>query len=426
MITQHNVANLLIVKNDTKTLTHSHNIDTDLAGMFNGESVVMSPGGIIVNAAGTLPTEFKIATKLSDGTLNYSDTIKANKIKSINATRAAGATQQLDYIGYNGVSGAIDLINSNWYTARLYMKPTDIAGFAQQRVKTASYLSDSSATQAKVAVGLASALLTQLSREPETIKYGTNNIKVEMVYSGAGTVVTNAVTVTAASKGSKVLAVSADNHGLVAGTFVRIGGTALTQPVYVVDSVATGSVTLTTPYQGANGTVANASFLSAAAAGDWGIKLTGSTFKFDAPKFNYLLPRWVLNLQDCGVTTVTNSAGAKEGDGTYEEIASMEQLLQGNEGNFYRAQVPYPTFRTEAVSTVTYGMIVIEFVNEMGTTLGDVETSYKQLYLACAKPATGSVFTDANTGLCVTLQSYLTANANITSNVASLATEIAA
>jgi len=445
MITERNVSNLLIIKEVAATITAGANIDAEIAGMSVGESVVTSPGGVIVDATGTLPKQFKIGQVKSDGKLLWSDILDPKYIQSIDAFRTVAATQQLDYIGYNGTANALNVINDNIYTIRLYMIPTDTAGFSQQKVKRAIYKSDSTATQAEIAAGLVSNLITNLSKEPETTKYGTNNIKVERVNSGLG-VATSAGAITF-TKGSKYVSwpedgnnndagkYNADGASVAVGDYIRVGhATTTTYPVYKVAAI-TGAATTTivleldVPYQGATETVAAANCgivtSALALAGDFGIKLTGSTYKFDAPKFGYYLPRWKTNLQDCGSTVITESAVALEGAGTYEQVAYMEQQFQGNEGNYYRAQVPYPTFRSEAVSSATYGMIIIKYFDRMTTTLGSQEDSLKTLYIACTETADATTFDDANVGLAVILQAYVTAYTNISNNTA-IAAEIKA
>lgn len=444
MITERNVANLLIVKAVNTTVTAGNNIEDSLSGMNVGEAVCLTPGGVILDSAAALPAEFKFAVKLSDGTLQYSDTIKGKSVKSIDAFRTAAATQQVDYIGYNGTDQSINVLNDNIYTVRLYMIPTDIAGFAQQKVKRGVYKSDSTATQGEIAAGLASSLITNLSKEPEAVKYGINNIKVERVNGGADTatsggtiaVVKGSKYATIAGTGADAGKYNADGATIVAGDVLRFGTTGtLTSPCYVVKSVVSGGgatsmvVELDIPYQGAsNSAVAAASVCvvpaATAAAAAWGIKLTGVTYKFDPPKFGYYLPRWKTALQDCGTTVVTNSAAATEGNGTYEEVAYMEQQFQGNEGNFYRGMVPYPTFRTEASSSATYSYIVVSFFDNMIGTLGNDEYSLKQLYFACVRPATATTLTNANTGIVIALERVISQFG--CSNNTDLSTEIAA
>ena len=429
MISEKNVANLLIVKNVNTTQTAGANISAAISGMNTGESTIVSPGGVIVDAAGTLPKEFKIGTKLSSGKIQWSDLLKAKDIKSITTKRYAAATLQTDYVGYNGTSGSIDAISNNYYTLRLYMLPLDLAGFAQQKIKRGVYKSDATASQAEIAVGIASDLIKSLSKEPEKIKFGTDNIKVELVNSGAQA---NALgTATAAlTKGSQYVVFSEDMTALVtAGTILRFGTSgAGTAPCYVVESTDAGAAAariykLSIPYQGATTSALAAASVESVTEGNWGIKLTGVKFSFDAPKFGYLLPRWKTTLQDFGNTLVTESAISAEGNGEYEWVAQVEQQLQGSEGNFYRAQVPYPTFRQESVLGGTYAIINIAFKDSMDTALGSVANSPKELWIACVKGA-GTTYSNANTGLGTTLNAYLTAYTSIESNGVSISGEI--
>lgn len=431
MISEKNVANLLIVKNVNTTQTAGANISAAISGMNVGESTIVSPGGVIVDAAGTLPKEFKIGTKLSSGKIQWSDLLKAKDIKSIVTKRYAAATLQTDYVGYNGTSGSIDAISNNIYTLRLYMLPLDLAGFAQQKIKRGVYKSDATASQQEIAVGVASNLIQSLSKEPEKIKFGTDNIKVELINSGAQA---NALgTATAAlTKGSQYVVFSEDMTALVtAGTILRFGTSgAGTAPCYVVESTDAGAAAariykLSIPYQGTTTSALAAASVESVTEGNWGIKLTGVKFSFDAPKFGYLLPRWKTTLQDFGSTLVTESAISAEGTGEYEWVAQVEQQLQGSEGNFYRAQVPYPTFRAEAVSGTTYALINIAFKDSMDTTLGSVANSPKELWIACVKGA-GTTYSNANTGLGTTLNAYLTAYTSIESNGVVISAEISA
>lgn len=435
MIPEKNVANLLIVRNVAATGvagTEGTNVSAVIPNMVTGESVVVTPGGVVVDGStatvAALPTEFKIGTKLTSGKMLWSDIIKARSIKSINTKRYAAATLQTDYVGYNGTSGSIDAISNNIYTLRLYMLPLDLAGFAQQKIKRGVYKTDSTATQSEIAFGVADNLIKSLSKEPEKIKYGTDNIKVERINSGAQANALGTATVSLV-KGSKYIVFSEDMTALVtAGTILRFGTTgAGTAPCYIVVNTDGGAAAarvyeLDIPWQGTTNTAFAAASTESVTEGNWGIKLTGVKFSFDAPKFGYLLPRWKTTLQDFGSTLVTESAISAEGNGEYEWVAQVEQQLQGSEGNWYRAQVPYPTYRQEAVLGGTYALVTIEYEDSMNTTLGSVANSPKQLWIACAK-GNAATYTDAQTGLGLILTSYITAY-GIPASASNVATEI--
>jgi len=429
MQAQRNVANILVANSDNTTVVAGANIDNELAGMFVGEPVVLSPGGLVVNATGTLPSEFKIATKLTDGTLNYSDIIKASSIKSIQTNRYVAPTNQLDYIGYNGTSGAIDVINNNIYSVKMYLKPTDTAGFMQQKIKEGFYETDATATQREIALGLANSLYLNFKREPDKVKFGTDRFIFERINSGAQANAVAAATV-AVTYGSTAIVTSDDETAvLTTGSLVRFGTSgAGTAPVYVIVGNDGGAAAarvyyLDMPYQGASNAAFPAATFETVIEGDWGIKISSVTYYFEEPKFRYSQPIWETILQDCGATLVTKATKTTPGSGVYQQIKAMEQLFLGNEGNYYRAQIPQPTFRTEVVADRTYAIIVIEFAHEMTTDLGGQADSLKQLYIACQKGA-GTAYTSATVGLGTTLNAYITAYSNIASNGVTIATEI--
>lgn len=415
MQAQRNVANLLVVNSVAATAgMETNNIDGYISSMSTGEPVIVSPGGVVVDATGTLPTEFKIATKLTDGTLLYSDIIKAKGIKSIVAHKYVAATNQVDYVGYNGSTGSFDVINNNIYSIKLYLKPTDTAGFMQQKIKEGFYETDSTATQREIALGLCNSLYLNFKREPDKVKFGTDRFVFERINSGAQA---NALgTATAAlTKGSTAVVFSEDLTALVtAGTIVRFGTSgAGTAPCYVVTGHNGGAAaarvyTLDMPYQGTSTTALAAASVESVTEGDWGIKISSTTYYYEEPKFRYSQPIWETILQDCGSTVVTKSVKTTPGSGDYRQVRAMEQLFLGNEGNYYRTQIPQPTFRSEVSSSKTYALLTIEYVDNFSTELGGQADSLKQLYIACEK-GNGGAYSDANTGLGTTLNAYVTA-----------------
>lgn len=427
MQAQRNVANILIANSVATALTHSNNIDSYISSMSTGEPGVISPSGIVVNAAGTLPSEFKIVTKLTNGDLNISDIIKAKSIKSINTTRYTAATNQTDYVGYNGSTGSINVINSNIYSVKLHLIPSDTAGFMQQKIKEGFYESDASATQAEIAYGLTNSLIKNFSREPEKIKYSVDRIKFERINSGAQANALGTATATL-NYGSKSVVFSEDMTALVtAGTILRFGTSgAGTAPCYIVTGHDSGAAaarvyTLDIAWQGTTQVLAAAS-VESVTEGNWGIKISSSTYYFEEPKWRYNMPIWKTYLQDCGTTPVTESVKATPGSGDYRQVSAMEQLFLGNEGNYYRAQIPQPTFRSETSSSKTYAFIVIEYEDDMTTEIGGIAKSLKQIYVACEK-GNGTAYSHANTGIGTTLNAYITAY-GIPSNGVTIATEI--
>lgn len=513
MITEKNVANLLIVANGTTTQTHSQSINPSL--MYNLEGVITTPGGIVVNgAAVTAAPIFKVGSKNTSGTMNWSDTINAKQITSIVAKRYTPSANQVDYIGYNGTSGSIDAINSNLYTVRMNMLPLDTAGFMQQTIKRGTYKSTSSATATAVMNGLYNSLLVNFKREPETlVKFErvaantsiaalTGTAVIYKLTKGSKTVITyiktadattgftastasvtdgtifqtpstsgktftfsavalgagagrhalyinettynvadagtneqNAVAIAAAINAGtqatatvaaavvtirlndgvsgNVMVLSTNDDTTWANVAVTVATGDTTPVCYYIDGTTSSAATFTldsewvgeTCYFYEGTTAANHCGILTAAAGR-GIKITGVPVPTTAPNFFYKIPRWVTTISDAGTTTISTTAGY-EGSGTLSQVKEMEQQFQGNEGNFYRAQVPSPTFRSDATEAKGYSLIIINYVDDMSTTLGQSAISHKQLYIACGRPCTGTVFANDNTGIADVLDGYV-------------------
>jgi hypothetical protein len=132
-----------------------------------------------------------------------------------------------------------------------------------------------------------------------------------------------------------------DNGGAVVGDYLVLSGVA-----YKIVALDTTNqiATLDVPFQGTSNTAladASAGFITAAnaAAGNWGIKITGRPLKFVVGKIAYRKARWVTSIQDFGATTITNSAGAKEGSGTTEQAQEFEYFMRGNDSeNFHMGE----------------------------------------------------------------------------------------
>jgi hypothetical protein len=447
MTNEKNVANLLITRAGITRVAVGQTIDAAVAAStaFPGIPFVINvatgqvPDAQAFTAANT--PAIKIGVPLTDGTINWSDTIEGKNVKSVTALRSALPRQQLDYIGYNGTAGAIDVVANNLYTIRLYLNPLDTAGWMQQFIKRATYQSTVADTQATIAAGLAKSLIANLSREVDKQKYGIDRIGVQLVNSGVsiatsgGTLdfVKGSSYVTIRGTGADAGQYAGDTATIVAGDYLRVGhATTATFPVYRVDQVVSGGgantmvVKLNIPYQGATAmgvAAANVGVMPIANIANFGIAITGVAYTSDPPKFFYQIPRWTTTIEGFTTTTVTNSVVPFEGRGTRDQVRELEQQLLGSEGNFYRAQVPYPTFRSETVASTAYAWIVIEYVDNMTSHLGQSAVSHKQLYIACDRVG-GTSISDNNTGLGTTLNRFVAQHA-IAANTAAIHTEVA-
>ena len=138
--------------------------------------------------------------------------------------------QQIDYIGYNGSTGSIEVINSNYYKIWIHLKGVDAMTQGSAIVKDGAYESTASDTQVNIAYELTTSLINNFKREP------IKDIRFERVANG--TYGTTSAT-WAVVYGSNTI--TKTGHGLTpaAGTVIKIAdesaiiGTALAFPITI-------------------------------------------------------------------------------------------------------------------------------------------------------------------------------------------------
>lgn len=370
-----------------------------------GEAFVTTVTGILMDAAtsSTLTEDFKIGVKLTNGQIQWSDVINAKSIKSISALKYTPATMQVDIIGFNGTSGSIDVIDNNLYHYKMILLPGLTSGFQMQRMKFGSYKSGDSTTQYSIALNLTKSIVSWLQSEPE-FKFRMIPIAFcERLNSGTSSAIADSETVSV-THDSEYIQASGTAHALAVGDYIRIGhATNKSYPVYKIVSVSDDIIKLDMKYQGksASGLAAGEVTIGT----DWGIRITGNTLYFDAPKFNYEITRWSSTMSGFGETTYSTT-GANMGSGVGLKVVELESELQLQEGNWYRGMVPAPTYRKEASETGTYAMISIEFAKKIDKSIEFGVTLWKEHMIACEKGA-GQGYTDANTGLGTVLDALI-------------------
>jgi hypothetical protein len=371
-----------------------------ISTLNDGEIGLFTPSGTrLTEATAATATEFIIVqgrgsseVKLLSGIIKKADLVAAKCTRKV----YAAATEQVDYIGYNGTDGAIDVLDDNLYYIRLHLDQSKTSNHGGVYVKHGVYKSNpTSATQGEIAAGLISSLISNFKKEPYRL------IKFERVISDAG-VATSGGTA-AVVYGSKFVTISesagaaadagkynADAASITAGDYIRIGGTATTSPVYKVVATsgvgtATAILTLDVPYQGAtNSAVAAASMEvvteALASAADFGIKLTAVEQPWILGAIHYNKLKFKTLLEDFGVTTVTNSTASSPGVGEYEQMAELEWFAQGNEGTIYRKTVPTFVPKADVVDT-NYDQIVLT-VHSTRNGMLNSDTAKKEYILA--------------------------------------------
>lgn len=316
----------------------------DIDGMNDGEIGIFTPAGTrITEATAATEDEFIVVKKTANGGIPLvSGVINKNDISSCTLATYTAATDKVVNIGYDGTSGSIDATNDNDYHVRINMREGRTSNHGGLYVKHGYYKSDASATQEEIASNLHISLVAEFSKEP------TQKVLTEILCDEAGAAITGTTTILGVINGSRYAALDGTITNVVAGDYVRIGGTATTDPVYKVEEVTSGSsIKLEVPYQGATSTslaIANVEVITAAqaAAAEFGIQLTAVEPNTVVGKLHGDLDPVNFDVTLTGFGTTPNVVGTAStpGIGTEKQVAELEWFCQGNEGDFYRIGEP--------------------------------------------------------------------------------------
>jgi hypothetical protein len=299
-----------------------------------------------------------------------------NQIAAWGATPGAAATEQVDFVGYNGTSGQIAVLNNNFYTVKLEHVPNQFAyGKRPANYKYGTYQSSPAATEAEIANGL-QASLVQNFRPNRTIDW---RVITELVCNDGGAAITGTATTFGVTRYAKNVVINGTVTNVAAGDFIRLGGTTTAAVVYKVASVTSPtSIVLEVPYQGTTGSigVANVEIITAtlAASADFGIKITGLKQKYDVNRWRqYDKVRFNTFIQgftpSATVTAVTTTA-AFDGVAVYEQVANDEYISWGDEGQVFVDQVP-PLFREQdAAIGQQYQPVIIGWLDRLPSLIG--------------------------------------------------------
>lgn len=297
-----------------------------------------------------------------------------DKAKVVKATRLVytAATEQVDYIGYNGTSGSIEVNPNELYYIQIYLEDYITSSHDGRYIKHGQYNSNSSSTEPLIAAGLVNSLINNFSREAKPL------MRFGLTASGARTIVpTGAGTLTFVS-GSKYVTFSTDIADATGAAALAVGdyltvAAATTNHVYKVTAIdtATDVATIDIPFQGDTVTVANATakFIVAATAnaGTFGIKMEGLAQTWVLEKKFFKKIRWNTNLSEdaFGATVLTHATAASEGSGEGEQVAEMERFYNRSFGEEYRIGEPnIYSFRQDTVVATNYDLINLVYTQD--------------------------------------------------------------
>lgn len=425
---QHSILRAFIAKDIARTASIV-GTQASPAALANGELVVTDLGLNILDTT-TVLTEKKILIVQGRGAteqLHVSLPIAAEDVDAYVGREFLSKVEQVSYIGYNAVtnSGSFSVINDNAYQIRVYLNdqtPSMMHGLYMPIV--ANYLSDSTATQTEVAVGLYNNLVDSLSR------WKQKQILAELVNSSA-TVTAPAVTATFTPATDVVTFTGAST--LAVGDFIRVG-TVDTDEVYQVVELLTtptNAVRINRPFQLSTIvtlTSGNWQRITAAdaAAGSFGIRLTGLPRPFVIDSRPYSIVSFQCSLVDMGATPFTTASAAFMGHGTYEQIATIEHASWGAVGQIFNyAEFPPIPRISDSVVGQDYSTLQLNWSKITG------ETTRTKLAgnISIACPLDGNVantfdtnITGAvdNSSFVDVLDAWVAANTNFTAQVGEL------
>ena len=218
---QRNTERLLVVNGAANiTTSRKGKYISDLAA---GEIAVISLSGKVIDSTEVANhPKFKIGYKQTDGTLNISDVIDIKTVHGMKGVKAAAAKEQISYLGFNGTSGAIDLIEDNIYLLSLAFFDQSIDGSGEMYRRYGVHTTTNNPTQVEVVNGLVANLV-------DNFKYETDwRVKCERVSKEAGNAAGTAVDSITFTKGSKYFTATniddaTTNAAMAIGDAIRVG-----------------------------------------------------------------------------------------------------------------------------------------------------------------------------------------------------------
>lgn len=384
-----NSLNLLIGNDIARTAGVVVNDHQSASYLADGEIVVLNENDGVLAAGSTFAdSKYITVVQRSGATAGTSELIRSLRIYGGGVLQYGGRSYQAPqvqryYIGYDGAASSITNTSSNDYIIRLGYKHEKTVFSQQGNFKSYYYTSDASATQEEVARNFAVLIGNDTS----------SDVLAERLCNDASVALALAATLTVTNN-SRAVTITANDPAIAVGSYLRIGGTAVSDPVYRVTAFSGTSITLDERYQAASGTAIAGGQITAAlaTAADFGIRLTGKTLTFTVGKLKYNQVSFDLSLQNWGATVINQQQESALGNGTFEQIAELEYFAQGFDGIIDRVGASSPTLRADATSGETYDMITVEWADASDVhIISGTKPSKNQLIIAIPDGAAQTV-----------------------------------
>ena len=337
-------------------------------GFFHQATQLLEEDTAITANAG----KFFFAKLNADSTLVKSPVFRGTTISNATSADALDVLiNQVTYWGYNGTAGAMDSA-AGYYGLKIVLDHTFGMFNNSPLIKTIPFKS-TTATQNNLARGLAlsadRAFSQDVNRDVIVEAICNEGVTAGNAFDQIATVVNGATTIS--------IATSSLYGGvqLVAGDFIRIGtvagGTALTDPVYLVtdvDIAAPDIVTVDRPIRAASGAYAPGSadmeVITAAEglAADWGLQFTGNTpAAFNPVTDTPFVVSFAVESDDFSTATVTNDTAPFIGTGTSDLVGFDEAYAQfQTRGKHASACPPAPALTFQRTAGSAYNSVVFE------------------------------------------------------------------
>lgn len=294
---QNNLTSLFISDEAPVAAGSQINDVTDLNA--NQIAILRGDGLSLDNATIVAAEKFFVAAN-NNGRLVKSPMYKINSISKVGYQKYVAPREECQYIGYDGTTGSIEVINNNHYIVDLNIKANNTLFADKDLYKTAEYYSSSADTEQNIAYYLTLNLIKNFKKETD------KKLVFERVTAATRTAfTTNNVTVVNGSK-----SVSCTAHSLTAGTLLEINGA-----TYVINTVVDADTfTIDIPFQGASATLdvsdAQSTYtvvvLTVPTA--WGIRCTEVIPAYVQGKFGYTRYNTKITLHNFGATEVACNA----------------------------------------------------------------------------------------------------------------------
>ena len=333
--------------------------------------VVLDQNGAIIStaAAAIAATAIQLVQGTVDDVARVSDIIRKKDVMSFLSGKFTNRQEIKVGIGYNGTTGSIDVVASNVYSVELdhkYKEDTSPAAFTTR----IPYESPStSATQYKVARGLAQLLARTYNQ------FSTGTVRVGVISSSAITAA-NTILGCEVLYGDKVLTYTSFEAATpLVGSVVAIPGvtgaahrdedTTFYEIAYI-DTV-NKFIELDRPYMNRSQTAIAVEPVTNPTTGNWGLTLEGnspSNFKKDEAMFMVDFDVNFTGFNESLETKAENLNAALIGFGRHEAVGNAEYWHQGEEGRNYAAGREYENLVEEFSVGHGYSKISIRVGHE--------------------------------------------------------------